>query len=550
MPYGARLSRYRDFARFFAKYRRAEFVTHAAAERDPGELTADAAEARAFAQDLEKLGPTFIKLGQLLSTRVDLLPPAYLEALARLQDDVEPFPYPEIEHIVQEELGVRLSKAFEVFDPQPMAAASLGQVHRAVLRGGREVAVKVQRPNVRERVMKDLDALDEVAALMERFSATTRALDAKGILEEFRRTLLCELDYREEARNLVTLAHQLRDFERIVVPLPIDDYTTPRVLTMDYIHGTKITSVSPLEWTEVDGVVLGEELFRAYLQQVLVDGVFHADPHPGNVLLTPDHRLALIDLGMVGRLSGPLQDRLFRLLLAIADARGDEAASILIAIGEKDDEFDEMRMRRLIIEMVGRYQHVAARELNVGRVMLEMARAGTTHGLRMPPELALLGKALLNLDLIGRKLDPEFDVNASMRRNATQLMQRRFVKTLTQASMFSTALEMRDFAERLPGRLNRILDALSGNDLRLKIEVIDHGSIIDGLQKVANRIALGVVLAALIVGAAMLMRVETPFTILGYPGLAMLLFLAAAAGGFWMAWTILAGDVKARTRIH
>jgi predicted unusual protein kinase regulating ubiquinone biosynthesis (AarF/ABC1/UbiB family) len=179
-----------------------------------------------------------------------------------------------------------------------------------------------------------------------------------------------------------------------------------------------------------------------------------------------------------------------------------------------------------------------------------MARAGTTHGVRMPPELALLGKALLNLDLIGRRLDPEFDVNASMRRNATQLMQRRFVKTLTQANAFSTALEIRDFAERLPSRLNRILDALSGNDLRLKIEVIDHGSIIDGLQKVANRIALGVVLAALIVGAAMLMQVETRFTILGYPGFAMLLFLAAAAGGFWMAWTILAGDVKARTRIH
>ena len=550
MALAARLSRYRDFARFFAKYRRAEFVTHVAAERDPGELTADAAEARAFAHDLEKLGPTFIKLGQLLSTRADLLPPAYLEALARLQDDVGPFPYADVERIVQEELGVRLSKAFEVFDTEPIAAASLGQVHRAVLRGGREVAVKVQRPDVRERVLKDLDALDEVAAWMERFSPTTRALDAKGLLEEFRRTLLCELDYREEARNLVTLAHQLRDFERIVVPLPVDDYTTSRVLTMDYIDGTKITAVSPLEWTELDGVALSEDLFRAYLQQVLVDGVFHADPHPGNVFLTPDHRLALIDLGMIGRLSGPMQDRLFRLMLAIADGRGDDAASILIALGEKDDEFDEMRMRRRIIGLVGRYQHVAAKELNVGRVMLEMTRTGTGQGVRMPPELALLGKTLLNLDLIGRKLDPEFDVNASMRRNAMQLMQRRFLKTMTQANMFSTALEMRDFAERLPARLNRIFDALAGNDLRLKIEVIDHGSIIDGLQKVANRIALGVVLAALIVGAAMLMRVETSFTILGYPGLAMLLFLAAAAGGFYMAWTILAGDVKARTRIH
>jgi predicted unusual protein kinase regulating ubiquinone biosynthesis (AarF/ABC1/UbiB family) len=548
MALRSRLSRYRDFARFFAKYHKANFVTHPAVDPGGGTMTADAAEAAAFAHDLEKLGPTFIKLGQLLSTRADLLPPAYLDALARLQDDVGPFSYADVERIVQEELHVRLSKAFASFAPEPLAAASLGQVHRAVLRDGREVAVKVQRPEVRDRVMKDLDALDEVAALLQRFSPATRAIDARGLLDEFRRTLLAELDYREEGRNLVALAHQLRDFERIVVPLPVDDYTTARVLTMDFIQGTKITAVSRLEWTEVDGVALGDQLFRAYLKQILVDGVFHADPHPGNVLLTPDHRLALIDLGMVGRLSGALQERLFRLLLAISEARGDEAANIVITIGDKGDEFDEMRMRRVIIEMVGRYQHAAAKELNVGRVMLEMARAGTEHGLRMPPELALLGKSLLNLDEIGRRLDPDFDVNASMRRNATELMRRRFLKTTTQANVFSTALEVRDFAERLPARLNRILDALSGNDLRLKIELIDHGSIIDGLQKVANRIALGLVLAALIVGAAMLMRVETAFTILGYPGLAMLLFLAAAAGGFWMAWTVLAGDVKSRTR--
>jgi ubiquinone biosynthesis protein len=421
-------------------------------------------------------------------------------------------------------------------------------VHRAVIRGGREVAVKVQRPDVRERVVKDLDALDEVAALMHRFSATTRLIDVHGVLEEFRRTILSELDYREEARNLLALSHQLRDFDRLLIPLPIDDYTTSRVLTMDFIDGTKITVVSRVEWTEVDGVALGDDLFRAYLQQILVDGVFHADPHPGNVLLTPDHHLALIDLGMVGRLSTTMQERLFRLMLAISEARGDDAASIVIAIGETREDFDEMQMRRLIIDMVGRYRNAAAKELNVGRVMLDLARAATLHGLRMPPELALLGKTLLNLDEIGRLLDPDFDVNASMRRNATRLMQRRMLNSMTPANVFSTALEVRDFAERLPARMNRILDALSANDLRLKIEVIDHGSIIDGFQKVANRIALGLVLAALIVGAAMLLRVPTPFTILGYPGLAMLLFLTAAGGGFWMAWTILVGDVKTRIR--
>lgn len=547
MALRARLSRYRDFARFVAKYGRAEFVTRAdtSSDCDP---RGDAAEALAFAADLEKLGPTFIKLGQLLSTRADLLPPAYLEALARLQDNVDPFPFEDVERIVQDELGVRLSKAFQTFDPTPIAAASLGQVHRAVMRDGREVAVKVQRPNVHDQVVKDLDALDEVAALMQRFSATTRAIDATGVLEEFRRTILLELDYREESRNLQTLSHQLRDFDRIVIPLPIEDFTTARVLTMDYIEGPKITAVSPVEWTEVDGVALGDDLFRAYLQQILIDGLFHADPHPGNVLLTPDHRLALIDLGMVGRLSWTMQERLFRLLLAISEARGDDAASVIITTGDKHEDFDETQMRRTIIDLVGRYRNAAAKELNVGRVMLQLANAATQHGLRMPPELALLGKTLLNLDEIGRRLDPDFDVNASMRRNATRLMQRRMLNSMTPANVFSTALEVRDFAERLPARMNRILDALAANDLRLKIEVIDHGSIIDGFQKVANRIALGLVLAALVVGAAMLMRVQTPFTILGYPGLAMLLFLAAAGGGFWMAWTILAGDVRTRKK--
>jgi predicted unusual protein kinase regulating ubiquinone biosynthesis (AarF/ABC1/UbiB family) len=539
---GDRLSRYKDLAMFVAKYGRADFAAHAGLEPiDPLDGTRGPEE---LARDLEALGPTFIKLGQLLSTRADLLPQPYLDALARLQDDLEPFPFAEVERILQEELGVRLSKAFSEFDEQPIAAASLGQVHRAVLRGGREVAVKVQRPDVRDRILKDLDALDEIAAVFDRFTGASRQIDAIRLVQEFRRTVMSELDYREEARNLVTLAEQLRDFDRIIVPIPVDDYTTTRVLTMDYVPGTKITAVSPVERTEVDGAALAGELFRAYLQQILIDGVFHADPHPGNVLLTPDHRLALVDLGMVGRLSSAVQEQLFKLMLAISEGRGDEAASVAIALGERREDFDEPAVRRAVVSLVGRYQGAALKHLNVGRVMLDMARAGRQYGLKMAPELALLGKALLNLDEIGRVLDPEFDVNASMRANATSLMRRRIWKTATPANIWASALEAREFAERLPGRVNRILDALACNDLRLKVEVIDHGSIIEGLQKVANRIALGLVLAALIVGAAMLMRVPTAFTILGYPGLAILLFLIAAGGGFWMAWTILAGDVR------
>jgi ubiquinone biosynthesis protein len=536
-----RLGRYKDLAWFAAKYGRADFVTKALHGQENG--SADPVAAEAFAKDLESLGPTFIKLGQILSTRADLLPPAYLDALARLQDNVEPFPYEDVERTIREELGVRVSHAFVEFDRVPIAAASLGQVHRAVLRGGREVAVKVQRPGIHESIEKDLATFHEIAKVIDRIGAA-RNVDAARVLEEFRRTLLAELDYREEARNLVTIANQLRDFENLVVPQPVDDYTTARVLTMDYVCGTKITAVSRVQWTEVDGAALAEDLFRAYLQQILIDGVFHADPHPGNVLLTPDCRIALIDLGMVGRISGQTQEQLIKLILAISEGRADDAADVLIAIGERREDFHEMDMRRAIADLIGRFHRLTMREMNVGRVMLEMSRSGAEHGMKMPPELALLGKTLLHLDEVGRVLDPGFDVNTTLQRNASSVMRRRMLKNATPANIFSAAMDVREFAERLPGRVNKILDSLAANDLRFKVEVIDQGSIIEGLQKVANRIALGLVLAALIVGAAMLMRVPTQLTVFGYPWIAMLLFLTAAAGGFWMAWTILAGDVR------
>ena len=536
-----RLGRYRDLAWFVAKYGRADFVTRGLHGDESGSADKEAAEA--FVRDLESLGPTFIKLGQILSTRADLLPPAYLDALARLQDDVEPFPYEDVERTIREELGVRVSHAFREFDRVPIAAASLGQVHRAVLRGGREVAVKVQRPGIRECIDQDLVTFHEIATVIDRVGAA-RNVDAARVIEEFKHTLLAELDYREEARNLVTIAHQLRDFENIVVPLPVDDFTTARVLTMDYVGGTKVTAVSRIEWTEVDGTALAEDLFRAYLQQILIDGVFHADPHPGNVLLTPDHRIALIDLGMVGHISAQAQEQLFKLSLAIGEGRGDDAANVLMTLGERRDDFEEMEMRRAVAEIVSRYHGQTLRQMNVGRVMLEMSRSGAEHGLKIPPEMALLGKTLLHLDEVGRVLDQEFDVNASLRRNASSVMQQRMLKSATPANLFSAAMDVREFAERLPGRVNKILDSLAANDMRFKVEVIDQGSIIEGLQKVANRIALGLVLAALIVGAAMLARVPTSLTIFGYPWIAMLLFLAAAAGGFWMAWTILAGDVR------
>jgi predicted unusual protein kinase regulating ubiquinone biosynthesis (AarF/ABC1/UbiB family) len=539
------LKRYGDAARLLFKYGHSELVRRAGLEelleeeeREPREEP----EAAELAADLERLGPTYVKLGQLLSTRVDLLPPPYTEALARLQDSVEPFPFAEVEAIVREELGVRLSKAFLEFDSVPIAAASLGQVHRARLRDGAPVAVKVQRPGIREQVVGDLDAIEDIAEFLDEHTEAGRRYEFRRMLLEVRRSLLRELDYRREAAHLVTLRRNLAGFDRLVVPACVEDYTTGRVLTMEYVHGRKITSIGPLRQMEIDGERLADQLFQAYLQQILVDGFFHADPHPGNVFLTDDGRIALIDVGMVGRLTPALQQQLLRLLLAISEGRGEEAAEVMLHIGDPLPEFDERAFQAEISQIVLQHLDASASELQVGRVVVEVTRIAGESALRIPPQLTLLGKTLLNLDQVGRVLDPAFEPNAAVRRHAGKLMQQRLLKSASPGNVVSGMLEMNEFLQRLPGRLNRVIDEVTENGVEVKVHLTNEAMMMSGLQKIANRIATGVVLAALIVGAAMLMRVETSFRILGYPGLAMILFLAAALGGVLMVLDVVAHD--------
>ncbi len=529
------LNRYRQIAWLLVKYGRSDLVKESGLEEtlaaEQRATPAEEAKASELADDLEKLGPTFVKLGQLLSTRVEMMPKAYIEALTRLQDKVEPFGFDEVEKIVASELGVRLSKAFTEFESTPIAAASLGQVHRARLRNGRQVAVKVQRPNIRERMTEDLDALEEIAEFLDAHTEFGKRYEFGEMLNQFRKSLLRELDYRQEANNLVTLHAQLQNFERVVVPQPIADYSSSRVLTMEYVHGRKITDVSALGRMDFDGAALAEEVFRAYLEQILVHGFFHADPHPGNVFLTDEYRIALIDLGMVGRIMPNLQEQLLQLLLAIAEGRGDDASDIAIKIGDKKDEFDETQFRRQISDIVMRQQGSTVGQMEVGRLVLEVTQASGENGIRVPSELTMLGKTLLNLDQVGRTIAPDFDPNASIRRNAAQIMQQRLMKSLSPGNLFSGVLELKDLLQRLPARINKILDAVANNELKVSVDAIDEKTLIVGFQKVANRITVGLIIAALIVGAAMMMRVETSFQIWGYPGLAILLFLGAAAAG-------------------
>jgi ubiquinone biosynthesis protein len=548
-----RLKRYKDVAMLLIKYGRSDLISAAGLENSvlPDEIAEEAgatAPAEELAKDLERLGPTFIKLGQLLSTRADLLPGPYLEALERLQDHIEPFPYEEVERIVSTELGVRISKAFAEFDPVPLAAASLSQVHRAWMRDGRAVVVKVQRPDIRETIVGDLEALGEIAHFLDQHTELGKRYEFDNMLINLRKSLLRELDFTIEARNLRSIGESLAEFNNIVVPEPIDDYGTTRVLTMEYIPGKKITALHPLRLLEIDASSLADELFSAYLKQFLVDGLFHADPHPGNVFLTDDDRIALLDLGMVGRVTRTFQDNLLRLLLAISEGRGDAAAEAAVKMGEAKEGFDRRAFDRRIAELVNDNSDAVLSRANAGKVSLEITKAAADCWFRLPAEFTMFAKALMNLDRVVYTLDPTFDPNAVIRERANELLEQNIVKSMAPSNLLSGVVDLKEFVEKFPPRVNRILDQIGNNELKIKIDAIDEKVVLEGLQKVANRITLGLVVAALIVGAAMLMRVETSFRIFGYPGIAMILFLLAAAAGMVLAFSILFYDEKRRKK--
>jgi predicted unusual protein kinase regulating ubiquinone biosynthesis (AarF/ABC1/UbiB family) len=344
------------------------------------------------------------------------------------------------------------------------------------------------------------------------------------------------------------LAENLKDFDKLQIPLPVPDYTTKKILTMDYVRGTKITELSPLARLDLDGVPLAEELFRAYLKQVLVDGFFHADPHPGNIFLTNDGRVALLDLGMIGRTTREMQEHLLKIVLAMSEGNSEETADVIVRISETTDDFDPMPFRRRIGVLVAEQCDNSLKDMDLGRALLGAVRAAAETGLFVPPELTLLGKTLFQLHQIGEALDPNFDPNASIRRHASEILNERLRKNVTPGNFFGSLLDLKEFIGHLPPRLNKILDAVANAEVEVNVKSADIDQFMEGFQKIANRIATGLVLAALIIGAALLIQVETSFRILGYPGFAMLCFMAAGAGGFWLVLTSLIGDRRRKQR--
>lgn len=494
-----------------------------------------------FANDLEAMGPAYIKLGQLLSTRADFIPADYRQALNRLQDDTEEVSAKDVFRIIEEELGKQPEYLFRSFEVEPMATASLGQVHRATMNNGREVVVKVLRPGVVQELQDDIEAMEEVASLCETFQFG-KDYQLSHMVESLKQSLAQEVNYLNEAANAELMAHNLTRFENIVVPLPVKELTTRRVITMEFVDSKKITEMDSSRLSVVYSRSLAEELFEAFLHQVLVHGAFHADPHPGNVGITPQNRVVLMDYGLVVKVSKRLQSLLIKLLLAICDGNGAKAAAIAESSGEKGDNFDSIKFRESIERVVAENVNQDVQQLDAGTALMEIQKAAGVHGLVLPREVILLGRALMHLEKVVSELDPKFDPNDAIREHAMQIMREHSGKEITFASIYQTFLESTEFAQKLPERANKLAELVTNNEFEFKVKTIDETKLIAGLHKVANRISAGLVIAAMIIGASLMMRLETSWTIVGYPAIAFVFFLLAAIAGTMLVWRAVISD--------
>lgn len=541
------LGAYRDLLLLFTRYGRKDFrLTLNAedfllAETEATEIEPDVkARAEAFAAALAKMGPTYVKFGQLLSTRPDIVPPEYINALESLQDSLEPFSFADVERIVEAELGVRLSKAFEHFEAVPIAAASLGQVHRATLRDGRDVVVKVQRPNVREQVKKDLEVFADIAIEIEKHSEIGRKMNLTGAIEQARQVMFNELNYLQEARNTETLRRNLSEFPQLYIPVVVQDLTSPLVLTTELVRGKKVSKLTPLALIEGDYAELAGVLTRAYLKQICVDGIWHSDPHPGNVFVrdNPDvenaPQVVLLDFGMVSRISHEFQDEVIKLLLAISSNRGAEVADACVRMCEVQERFDAVKFTREISSLVAAVHDASAQDINTGQLIFTVIGVANNNELKAPAELTMLAKTLLHLDAITRTLDPDYDPQQVIRDYAEQLMTQKLAQKFHPRNFYPALLDLNQLVLDLPHRTREIIDLTAAGKLTFALKLSQAEEFLSGIHKIANRITIGVVIAALLVSSSMMMLVPSRFAIFGYPGLAVVGYLLASAAAFYL----------------
>jgi predicted unusual protein kinase regulating ubiquinone biosynthesis (AarF/ABC1/UbiB family) len=484
--------------------------------------------AQAFRLGLEELGTTFIKLGQLLSSRPDLLPDVYIDELGHLVDSVPAVPFAEIEAVLLEDFG---GDAFVSIDPEPLATASIAQTHRGLLVTGQEVVAKVRRPGVVEQVELDLALLRSTVRLVARHSEAAQRVQLEELADELEFHLRGELDFVEEAHNTELVSRLVERFDVLVVPRVIQPYVTERALVLELIPGRRVEAGHGL--APERAALLAREFFRAYVFQVVVEGVYHADPHHGNVLLTEDGRLALLDFGLIGRLDDDTRAGLALLLLALAQNRADDVAELVVSLSLTSTRSDQAGFVQDVRRTLPRFHHRPLASIEAGQALGDLQRAAIRRDIRLPTSFALVSKTLAQADSIARILDPELDPVSLIEQQSLEVMTREVEHRLEPNRFAAQALTQLAPLLRLPGRVGHVVSELERGTLRIGIVPTGLEELEHNLRSIANRLGAAMIVGALLLASSLLVRAHS-FEWLGVAG-----FCLAAVLGLYMIWKII-----------
>ena len=488
---------------------------------------------------LEELGPTFIKLGQLLSTRPDVIPQAFVNEFEKLQDNVPSFPFEEVTSQLVRELGGPVEAFFAWIDPQPLAAASIAQVHRARLISGEEVAIKVRRPGIVEVVEADISALMSLAGLAERHVPGSEIYDPVGLVREFARTIRREMDFTREGHTIEKFRDNFTQTPWMVFPRVFWPQSARGVLTMEYVDGIKVSDQEKLDLQGLDRSLIARRGADAFLEMVLSHGFFHGDLHPGNVLILPDNVICLLDHGIVGRLDESLKSFLTDILYAIVNRDMDEVVSLLLFAGDISDNLDIRALKRDLSNFIDGYYEIPLKEIEVGRMLMEFIEIITLYNIRIQPDLMLLAKSLVLVESMGRGLNPAFDMVEHLRPFIGKALRDKYSPRRVSRDLNKVIISYLNLARNLPRDLKEFINRVNRNKFKIDLEHRGLDKFTTDFDRSANRLSISLILAAMIIGSSIIMQTDKGPQLFGFPMLAFTGYSVAAIIGLWLVYAII-----------
>ncbi|MEJ2655628.1 MAG: AarF/UbiB family protein [Desulfobacterales bacterium] len=488
---------------------------------------------------IEELGPTYVKLGQVLSTRPDLIPIEFTKELSKLQDKVPPFSFNAVKTTIEEEFGKPLEDLFVSIDETPFASASIGQVHSAQLEDGEMVAVKVQRPGIKKTIEIDLEIMLHMATLVERNITEVALYRPVKIVEEFARTLEREIDYTIEAGSMERFARHFLTDPKVYIPKVYRDLSTDRVITMELVDGIKVSEIDKLEAAEIDLKMITHRGADFYLKQVFELGFFHADPHPGNIFILPENIVCLIDYGMTGSVNRETREDFVDLIDGIIHRQEAKVAQVLLKLTQWDEEPPMKQLERDVSDFMGQHLYKPLKDIEVGKLLNHLLELASRHFLIIAPDIFLMMKTLTMMEGVAMTLDPDFDMIAQTEPFIKQIKLARFHPGRIADDMLQLGSQLLQFGRQFPKDLLEITRLMRQQKLALKMEHKGFETMLATHDRISNRISFSIIIAALIIGSALIVISEIPPLFYGISLIGIVLFSTAAIMGIWLLIAIL-----------